>query len=420
MTSTLTPTTMSATASPVPLVAKLGPNPRAVADRWLSVVSHTDPRYGGLSSAVPRAGLSAAATGRVDMNLAAFCAPGEQVRPAGYDDAHLSFWPVGRRPWLTESTLRGRFRELVGGVDGLHIHGLWEASTMTAGRTARALKKPYVLSAHGMLEPWALANKRWKKQIYAALIERNIVGGAACLVALTKAEAEQYRAFGARCPVAVIPNGVDVPEALSPELFLRTHPELRGKRLVLFLGRLHPKKGLGLLVDAWAQVAGEYRDAHLVLAGPDAEGTRAKLVTAIATAGIQDRVTFTGMLSESLKWSALAAAECFVLPSFSEGLSMGVLEAMGAGVPVLVTHACNMPEISAVDAGWEKQPTEDAVRVALQQVLRQDPDTNRAVGRRGAHLVSTRYSRAHVAQATAEVYDFVLHGHTPARVVLQT
>ena len=402
-----------------PVVEQVAPSHEtatAARPNWLSVVSHTDPRYGGLSSAVPRGALAVAQTGRFAMKLAAFCAPGEEVVPSGFDEAHLSFWPVSRGPWLRSGAVRQGFQQLVQQADGLHIHGLWEASTAAAGRASRSLGKPYILSAHGMLEPWALANKRWKKRVYAALIERRIVAEAACLHALTKAEAEQYRAFGAKGPIAVIPNAVEIPTRLSAERFLSAFPDCRDSRRVLFLGRLHPKKGLDLLVDAWATVSNAFPEAHLVLAGPDAEGTANKLRQAISAAGITNQVTFTGMLDTEMKWSALASSEGFVLPSFSEGLSMGALEALGAGVPVIVTHHCNMPEVTTYRAGWEVQANTTQLAGALEELLGRTPEENRRMGERGAHLITTRYDPRHVAEAMADLYDYVLSGIPPRNV----
>ena len=378
--------------------------------RWLSVVSHTDPRYGGLSSAVPRGAGDIVATGRFDVSLAAFCAPGEQTRPAGFDDEHLSFWPVSRRPWLQSGALRQEFSEAVRQADGVHIHGLWEASTAVAARTARSLNRPYIVSAHGMLEPWALANKRWKKLVYAQLIERELVARATCLHALTEAEAQQYRAFGAKCPIAVIPNAVEIPEVRSAQLFFANYPQLQGLRLVLFLGRLHPKKGLNLLIEAWGRVSKLHPEAHLVLAGPDAEGTEARMLAAMAATKIEGAVTFTGMLQPAMKWSALAAAEGFVLPSYSEGLSMGVLEAMGAGLPVIVTRNCNMPEVRREDAGWEVAADAGELASALQELLGNSPEENRSMGARGAYLVTNRYNPRHVAREMADLYDYALNG----------
>lgn len=376
--------------------------------RWLHVVSHTDPRYGGLSSAVPSLAAALAGHGAMEIDLAAFCAPGEDVQPAALPREHTTFWPTSRLAWLTQRDLAGRLEQLIAGVDGVHVHGLWEQSTAVACRTARRLGKPYLLSAHGMLEPWALEAKRLKKQIYAALLERNNVAQAACLHALTEAEADQYRRFGAKGPIRVIPNAVCLPAAATADAFYRRFPDLEGKRLVLFLSRLHPKKGLDLLIEAWTRVTAAFPKAHLVLAGPDTVGTQAKLVDLLRRHKLEGTVSFTGMLTGELKWSALRAAEGFVLPSYSEGLSMALLEAMGMGLPVIATSACNMPEITGADAGWEIQPSVDAVTDALTALLSQSAEARFLMGRRGADLITTRYSLPGIVQQTCAMYDAVL------------
>ncbi len=382
--------------------------------KWLHVVSHTDPRYGGLSAAVPALAASLSLQAPLDVSLAAFCHAGETYQPREMEGEEISFWPTSRASWAFDRELKASFAEAVRQADGLHIHGIWEESTAVACRLARKLGKPYVLSAHGMLEPWALAAKRLKKRIYAALIERENVAGAACLHALTTAEAEQYRQFGATCPIAVIPNAVDLPEDAHADLFLHRFPELRGKRLVLFLSRLHPKKGLDLLIEAWARVAGQHPGASLVIAGPDAEGMQAKLVSLAMARGVDAQVCFTGMLAGAMKWSALDAAECYVLPSYSEGLSMALLEAMGVGVPVIATHACNMPEITAAHVGWEIDANADALTAALQTLLDRPADENWAMGRNGAQLIASRYTPEQVTRQMAELYDFLLGGPPPA------
>lgn len=174
---------------------------------WLTVVSHLDPRYGGLSSVVPQLSSRLASTFHFRIDLAAFCTEGELYLPSSYPDLALTEWPASRTQWIRNRSLRNQFRRLVQSADGLHIHGLWEQSTAIAAPTARALRKPYILSAHGMLETWALTNKRLKKQVYAALFERANVQGAACLHALTHAEAQDYRRFGSTGPSLSFPTG---------------------------------------------------------------------------------------------------------------------------------------------------------------------------------------------------------------------
>ena len=378
--------------------------------RWLEVVSHLDPSYGGLSAVVPE--LVAHFDPDAAVHLAAFCKPGESFTPAGIASSDLSFWPAARKPWLTDSGLRYNFTRKLASYAGIHIHGLWDASTATAARTARDMSIPYVLSAHGMLEPWALASGRYKKLVYAALVERHNIRKAACLHALTAAEAEQYLQFGARSPIAVIPNAVEIPGG-RPEtrsLFFNTFPTLRNRRIVLYLARLHPKKGLDLLLESWHALASRYPDTTLVLAGPDTEGTRARLEQYVAQHDLGTSVLFTGMLRDRLKWGALVSATCFVLPSHSEGLSVGVLEAMGTGLPVIVTRACNMPQVAGHNAGWQIEPVRDQLTTALADCLDNTAQENSLIGSRGADLIHKHYSWATVSARMAAVYRWVETG----------
>ena len=383
--------------------------------RWMEVVSHIDPRYGGLSASVPALGRRLVEDAETATSLAAFCAPNEQYTPTGYTQGDLTFWPASRKPWLS-SKLRHSFTAQMQRSNGVHIHGLWEQSTTIAAHTARSLRIPYIVSAHGMLEPWALAAKRFKKLVYSALIERRNVAEAACLHALTRAEAQQFIDFGARSPIAVIPNGVDIPAGRDAGPFLDRCPELAGKRIVLFLARLHPKKGLDLLLQSWTKLATSWPDAHLVVAGPDCEGTLARLQELVERHQLGSSVLFTGMLRDTLKWSAFAAAECFILPSYSEGLSVSVLEAMGMGVPVIVTQECNMPEVRDADAGWVISPTLEQVTCALAEMLSNLPAQNRQLGWNGAALVQSRYTWPVVARQTAQLYQWVLGGSKPRTI----
>ena len=352
---------------------------------WSQVLSHLDPKYGGISTVVPE--LAAA----------------------------LSFWPIRRVDWLTKSALRGSFESSLAPVDGLHVHGLWDATSWMASRAARVLGKPYILSAHGMLEPWALKHGRLKKQLYAAAVERDVVRKANCLHALTETEAVQYRQFaGTATPVVVIPNGVTVPAKLYAEPFLQQFPALRGRRVVLFLARLHVKKGVDLLVKAWARVSKTFPEAVLVIAGPDSGGLRSRLEALVAESGIVSQVVFAGLLSSTMKWSAFAAAECMVLPSHSEGLSMSVLEAMGAGVPVLLTQQCNMPWVQQAGAGWLTEPDTDELIASLSHVLSQGSGVNAVAGAAARQKIVGEYSWAAVAERMAEVYRWIAGSPLPS------
>ncbi|MDQ2844185.1 MAG: glycosyltransferase [Acidobacteriota bacterium] len=378
------------------------------------MVSHLDPKYGGLSAVVPALGSAVAAHGRCSISLEAFCRPDEHFAPAVADGIAVSYFPVGRLAWRKDATARRTFQRTVAEASGVHIHGLWQMSTAAAVRAAKSLSKPYVISAHGMLERWALANKPVKKKIYAALCERSNLRGAACLHALTEAEAGDYRRFGLPNPIAVIPNGVDIPASAAAGLFLDRFPALRGRRLILFLGRIHFKKGLDILSEAWARIASRWPEAQLVLAGPDFEGTQALIETRLRELGIERRVTFTGMLDAPLKWSALAAAECFVLPSYSEGLSVSVLEAMGLGLPVIVSEQCNLPEVACHACGLTIQPRVDELSAALEHMLGASGRERSSFGQNGRRLIDERYSWPAIGEQMTALYAWLTGGPRPA------
>ncbi len=385
------------------------------AGTWLQVLPHIDPVYGGLSAVVPRLATQLSSQEGVGIQLAAFCSP-DEARPEDQDEIDLSFWPLSRSAWAFNSSLRKQFSDLVASANGVHIHGCWESCTLIAASAARKAGVPYVLSAHGMLERWALANKRVKKSVYAALFEHRNLNGAVCLHALTHAEALDYRSFGYRGPIAIIPNGVEANDSADPSLFLDQYPEAKDKRLLLFLGRIHYKKGVDLLVNAWAQLADSYPDALLVIAGPDSEGTLAKVMETVTRLDIADRVLFTGMLDASMKWSALAAAGYFVLPSYSEGLSVAALEAMSMGVPLILSEQCNLPQIAKHGAGWQVQTNIQSLVGALQVALDLTGTKRRVFRAEARELARREFGWSNVTERMASLYRWVTGGPSPRNV----
>ena len=294
----------------------------------------------------------------------------------------------------------------------IHVHGIWEAHCAAASRAARLLGRPYLISAHGMLDSWALQQKKWKKTVYCRLFERRNLALAACLRAMTVNEAEQYRRFGLSNPIAIIPNGVAIPADVTSSLFLERYPALRGKTIVLFLGRIHPKKGLLPLCLAWCAAQRQFADAHLVIAGPDSEDTVTALHRIIEEQGIQQSVTFAGLLTGPVKWSAYAAATIFTLPSYSEGFSVSVLEALGSGVPVLITEACYFPEVKTVNAGWTMAKVAE-IQGTLTTALATPFSSIRQMGANGAALIAEKYCWPRIASQFADLYDWLLGGSTP-------
>jgi glycosyltransferase involved in cell wall biosynthesis len=297
----------------------------------------------------------------------------------------------------------------------VHTHGLWQAHTRRGAPAARAAGVPYVMTAHGHAEPWSLRHKRWKKRLYLALVEGKNLRRAACLHALSRPEVGHLRALAPRTPVCFVPNGVDLapfddlPARSSLEL---DYPELAGKFVVLFYGRLHRKKGLDLLADALAAVGRDRPDLHVVLAGND-DGELGPFRDRCAALGVLGSVTWLGHVSGERSRRVWAAADAFVLPSYSEGFSMAVLEALACRLPVLITTACHFPELASAGAGVVVEPSAPAVTAGLRGLLERSAPEREELGRRGRGLVERDYTWDRQGERLASVYRW-LSGGGPA------
>jgi poly(glycerol-phosphate) alpha-glucosyltransferase len=297
--------------------------------------------------------------------------------------------------------------------DIAHAAGLWMYPSVVSMRRARRTRRPAVIAPHGMLDAWALANSAWKKRIAFALYERAHLESAACLHALCAAEADAIRAFGLKNPIAVIPNGVDLPDVSAPP---PPPPwEDRGP-VLLFLGRLHPKKGLQPLVEAWA--AARDSEWRLAIAGWDQGGYGARIEALARERGARDSILMLGPLHGAEKAAAYRGASGFVLPSYSEGLPMTVLEAWSFGCPVLMTAACNLPEGFRTGAAIEISADPRVLAEQLRAFFLTSPDERRAIGLRGRALAERAFSWAGAAEKTMALYAWLAGGPRPAHVII--
>jgi glycosyltransferase involved in cell wall biosynthesis len=383
---------------------------------WLQVMSHLSPQFGGIATSVPRLARATEAASLHRCPIAGFCDSAELNDLVEDHRAGITIYTPSRARWMVNAGLRRSLKQTIQASTGVHIHGVWETHCMMAASLARESKRPYVISVHGMLEDWAIRFKRIKKALYAALVEIRRMQRAACLRALSLDEVDDYRRLGLTNPIAIIPNGTDIYPGATPGPFRDMHPELNGKRIVLFLGRLHQKKGLPLLLQAWESISRKADDVHLVIAGPDPEGMWPALEKLIEDRQLQASVTYVGMLAGEQKWSALAAASLFVLPSYSEGFSIAVLEALAMGVPVVVTTQCHIPEVAIQDCGWVIQPAVGPLEQAMDDFLSFSQEEAELIGKRGRDLVRTRFHTSVVGNQMAQLYDWLQGGDKPSSV----
>lgn len=330
---------------------------------------------------------------------------------------------LGETPIPDGLTIRGPETDLeamVRNAEVVHMHGLWQAHTRRGARIARAAKVPYLIAAHGMVEPWALRHKAWKKKIYTALVEGKNLQRAACLHALSRPEIGHLRALAPRTPVCFIPNGVDLRpfEGLPPRSTLeKDYPELAGKFVLLFFGRLHRKKGLDLLAEAMIRLRADHPEVHLLLVGTD-DGALAPFLEQISVAGLQGRVTRVGHVSGERARQVWGAADAFVLPSYSEGFSMAILEAMACRLPALITTACHFPELAQAGGAVVVQPSADEVTAGLHDLLNRSTDQRAELGIRGRELVERSYTWDRQAERLASVYRWISGGGSIPEAVL--
>lgn len=291
-------------------------------------------------------------------------------------------------------------RDLVKANDYIHGHGFYVYPNLVFGREARRQQKPLIYHPHGFLDPWILGRSRIKKQIARWLFEDANTKHAAFWRALSKKEEKQIRDYGVTAPIVTLPNGVHLPPERANEEVEKLRdrfPKKRPRRL-LFLSRIHKKKGLDLLIQAWAGLSKDLTsDWEIAIFGPDENGYQAEVEEMTRQASLTDAITFYGSVSGEDKEAALRSSDLFVLPSYSEGFPMAVLEAASYSLPVVQTNECNFPELTEHGGAWESSPTADSLRLVLHEALSAGEDELRQRGQAGLELVARDYSWSSVA-----------------------
>lgn len=302
--------------------------------------------------------------------------------------------------------------EAIRSAEVVHIHGLWQGHGRRGASLARRAGVPYVMTAHGMAEPWALRHKRLKKQAYLALVESKNLRRAACLHALSRPEIGHLRALAPKAPVCFIPNGVDptfFDDLPSRSALEADHPELKDKFVLLFFGRVHAKKGLDVLAEALGALHHDFPDLHLLIAGKD-DGAWSPFADRLNALGLTDRATYVGHVGGEQARKVWAAADAFVLPSYSEGFSMAILEALACSLPSVFTTACHFPEAGQADAALIVEPQVDAVTGALRDLLERSPAERARLAANGRRLIEADYTWDQQGERLAAVYQWLAGG----------
>jgi glycosyltransferase involved in cell wall biosynthesis len=379
--------------------------------RILSVVPTLDPTAGG----VPIAALQLAES--IDtlvqkstlLTLDAADAPwlrsaGPQVVPLG--PSRLKY-RLNRRvlDWLVRNA---------SSFDAVVAHGIWEYGALAVHLASREAGFPYFVFTHGQLDPWfkhTFPLKHAKKWLYWPWGTYRILRDANAVLFTSEEEKRLAREsfWLYRASEAVVTLGVARPPEdpkTQAELFLGSYDELRGKRILLFLSRLHEKKGCDLLIEAFSEVARADERLRLVVAGPSEGGYRSRLEAQAKARGVEQRVIFTGMLSGDLKWGAYRAAEAFVLPSHSENFGLVIVEALACGLPVLISSKVNIwREIADARAGLVNADTLEGTRRLLAGWLGLAQEERQRMVRQARTCYEAQFELDVAAQATIGVIN---------------
>lgn len=291
--------------------------------------------------------------------------------------------------------------EQFGNPDILHDNGIWLPHNHRLAQLTARRKIPRVVSTRGMLEPWALNHKRWKKQVAWWLYQRSDLQRARCHHVTAEFEARNVERLGLGVPLCVIGNGVDVPELHSR--FRDNNRKSSDTKTALYLGRIHPKKGLLMLVEAWARVRPDGWILQIV--GPDEARHRMQVERAVTTAGLNEVVHFSGPIEGANKSKTFFNADLFVLPTYSENFGIVIAEALAHGVPVLTTTGAPWSMLMDHGCGWWVNPTVDDIASGLRQATSEKKQTLQEMGKSGRKWVEAEFGWQRITKAFLTTYD---------------
>ena len=371
-----------------------------------------NPATGGPVKSVSSLAVAQAMQGH-DVTLACYVEPDHEIHKEQIAESHQGMASLciegikmeGVAEKVFAVNVRKMCDRLFRHVDVVHVHGIWRPFNISACRMAIRSSKKLVITPHGMLDPWSMSQRYIKKFISMKLIWKKLLKSAFFVHALNADEARLMRPLGLTAPVRVFPNGV-FPEHYmhlpDPSKFRDAYPQLGKHPYVLFLSRLHYKKGLDYLIEAFAELCESNADVHLVIAGPDG-GMLDGIKRWISEKHLERRVHIVGSLHGELKWSALVGAECFCLPSRQEGFSMAICEALIAKVPVVISEQCHFPEVAEVNAGIIVPLTAEAISQGLERAV-SDMTWREQARLAGHNLMVSRFDWRNIASEMLTSY----------------
>ena len=294
---------------------------------------------------------------------------------------------------------------LEGRYDLIHGQNLWIPLYHKMARVARKHGIPYMMTPRGCLEPWCMRQKRLKKLIAFHLYQKKDLQRASCVLATAKMEADNMRALGISTPIAIIPNGIDVSEYPCRPLSSKNSV----RKQIVFLSRIHEKKGIEFLIEAWEQLHRKYSDWNVVIAGNGEEAYIADLKKMIIDKGLDSCIKIIPPVFGEDKRKLYCESALFVLPTFSENFGMVIAEAMSCGVPVITTNGTPWQELNDLKLGWCINLSLDNLAKAISEAIDLGIDSLFEMGLQCSRHIFDTYQYKEVALKNQMVYEWIVN-----------
>jgi glycosyltransferase involved in cell wall biosynthesis len=381
----------------------------------LHIASSLDPERGGPTKVIVELTGSLREKG-IDVFIYAPSYQVKTIETYDIDGVAVTTFPTDSisKIWPFHSfSFTGALKKEIGNFDLIHIHEIWHHPEFVCYKTAQKIRKPYLITIHGALDSPCLNYKACKKKIYSTLIQKKILREAAAIHATNENEVQSITDYTDNKNIFCVPNGLNVAdyENLPDKSELETlYSQVKGKKVILFLGRIHPKKGLDILAKAFGKIARIKSNICLLIVGPDNNNYQRKIGKILSSENVLDKAVFTGTLTGAKKLASLSGSNVFVLPSHSEGFGMSILEAMICGLPVVITKECHFPEVKKMQAGKIINGNVDELAEIILELL-DNPDLCRRMGDAGRQLVKDKYTWDQAANMMIDHYEEILRNH---------
>jgi len=373
---------------------------------------------GGLYNSVRNLGQSLLKLDDIDPVVLAFRDEYSDLDIKAYEPLKLEEYHIVGTPKLAYSRdLKSKVYQIM--PDITHTQGIYLYSSYVNLKYSQKNHKPYLIAPRGMLDKWILNVRGWKKKIGLTLYESEHLKNASCIHALGEPEYEAIRSFGCKNPIAIVPNGVFLPAKTPPADGVIPDWKVNDNRkTLLFLSRLHPKKGIENLMHAWAKIGSDKKNWKIAIAGESNGKEYLNTLLQLQTKlGLQKDVIFIGPQFHKEKDMCFRSVDAFILPSFSEGMPMAVLEAWSYNLPVVITPACNLPEGFTANAALKIEPDADDIARGLNEFFAMSDQERTTMGNNGYELVKQKFTWESIAVQMKDVYSWAINNTPPPATI---